>query len=54
MSASCVYTIRIPEEVRRAMDEMKDVNWQSEIRQTVVEMVKAKKRQKLLAVADEV
>lgn len=36
------------------MDEMKDVDWQSDIRQAVVEMVKAKKRQKLLAVADEV
>ncbi len=54
MSASCVYTIRIPEDVRKAMDEMKDINWQSDIRQAVVEMVKAKKRQKLLAEADEV
>lgn len=54
MSASCVYTIRIPKEVRKTMDEMKDVNWQSDIRQAVVEIVKAKKRQKLLAEADEV
>lgn len=54
MSTSCVYTIRIPQDVRNAMDEMKDVNWQADIRQAVVEMVKAKKRQKLLEKADEV
>jgi hypothetical protein len=35
------------------MDEMKDINWQSEIRQSVVELAKEKKRQKLLAEARE-
>ncbi len=54
MSTSCVYTIRIPKDVRNTMDEMKDVNWQADIRQAVVELVKAKKRQKLLEKADEV
>lgn len=53
MSTSCVYTVRIPEEVRKIMDEMKDINWQSEIRQSVVELAKEKKRQKLLAEARE-
>jgi hypothetical protein len=53
MSTSCVYTVRIPEEVRKMMDEMKDINWQSEIRQSVVELAKEKKRQKLLAEARE-
>jgi hypothetical protein len=32
---------------------MKEVNWQSDIKAAVVELVKAKKRQKLLAEADE-
>jgi len=53
MSTSCVYTIRIPTNVRQIMDEMKDVNWQSDIRQVIEEMVKEKKRQTLLAEARE-
>jgi uncharacterized UPF0146 family protein len=53
MSTSCVYTIRIPTNVRQIMDEMKDVNWQSDIRQAIEEMVKEKKRQTLLAEARE-
>jgi hypothetical protein len=43
-----VYTIRIPAEVRQMMDEMKDINWQSDIRQAVEELVKEKRRQALL------
>lgn len=35
------------------MDEMKDVNWQSDIRQVIEELVKEKKRQMLLAEACE-
>ena len=54
MATSCVYTIRIPNEVRKAMDEMPGVNWQSDIRQAVVDMVKARKRQKLLTESDAV
>jgi len=53
MSTSSVYTIRIPTEVRQIMDEMKDVNWQSDIRQVIEELVREKKRQKLLAEARE-
>ena len=30
------------------MDEMKDINWQSDIRQAVEELVKEKRRQALL------
>ena len=30
-----VYSIRIDDRVRRMMDEMNDVNWQAEIRQSV-------------------
>jgi transcriptional regulator of met regulon len=52
MSTSCVYTIRIPVEVRQMMDEMKDVNWQSDIKEAIEELVRARKRQKLLDDAD--
>ena len=53
MSASCVYTIRIPAEVRQMMNEMKDVNWQSDIRQAVEELVREKRRHILLIEARE-
>ena len=53
MSASCVYTIRIPAEVRQMMDEMKDINWQSDIRQAVEELVREKRRHILLNEARE-
>ncbi|MBN1323482.1 MAG: hypothetical protein JW986_05710 [Methanotrichaceae archaeon] len=49
MSTSSVYTIRIPTAIRQMMDEMKDVNWQSDIRHSIEELVKEKRRQKLLA-----
>lgn len=35
------------------MDEMKEINWQSDIRQVVVELVREKKRQRLLFDASE-
>jgi hypothetical protein len=53
MTTSSVYTIRIPKDVRKIMDEMKDVNWQSDIRQMVEDLVREKKRQTLLAEAHE-
>jgi len=37
---------------RRMMDEMKDINWQSDIRQMIVELVREKKRQRLLVESD--
>jgi hypothetical protein len=46
-----VDAIRIPRDVRQIMDEMKDVNWQSDIRQVVEDLVREKKRQSLLAEA---
>ena len=44
MPTSSVYTIRIPKEVRQIMDEMKDVNWQSDIRQVIEELVREKEK----------
>lgn len=48
-----MYTIRIPAEVRQMMDEMKDINWQSDIRQAVEELVREKRRHILLNEARE-
>jgi len=54
MPSSSVYTIRIPNEIRKMMDEMKEVNWQSDIKQAVEELVREKRRQKLLSEAGEI
>jgi homoserine kinase len=49
-----VYTIRIPADVRQMMDDMKETNWQSDIRQAVEDLVRERRRQKLLAEAREI
>ncbi len=49
-----VYSIRIPQEIRKMMEEMKEINWQGEIRRVVEELVRNKKREKLLAEAKEI
>ena len=54
MKTTNVYTIRIPSQVRQMMDEMKDVNWQSEIRQAVEDLVRKRRRERLLSDAGEV
>lgn len=54
MPSSSVYTIRVPNEIRKMMDEMKDVNWQSDIRQAVEELVRERRRLKLLSEAGEI
>ena len=36
------------------MEEMKEINWQEEIRRAVEELVRNKKREKLLAEAKEI
>lgn len=48
MSTS-VYSIHLEDSTRRMMDEMTDVNWQSEIREMVEDLVRAKKKQRFLA-----
>jgi len=48
-----VYSIRLDDRVRRMMDDMPEVNWQAEIRHTVERMVREKKKQRLLAEAQE-
>jgi hypothetical protein len=54
MTTSSVYAIRIPTEVRQMMDEMKEINWQSDIRLAVEDLVRERRRQKLLSEAGEI
>jgi hypothetical protein len=48
MSTKPVYSIRIPEEVRDLMRNMKDVDWHEEIRTMIEELVKKKNKERLL------
>ena len=49
--ATSVYSIRLDDHVRRMMDEIRDVNWQAEIREAVEKMVREKKKQHFLVEA---
>lgn len=53
MSTKSVYSIRVPSELRKMMNEMNEVNWQEEIRRIVEELVKNKSKERLLAEAKE-
>ena len=53
MSTKSVYSIRIPAGLRQLMNEMKEVNWQEEISRLVEELVKSKRKERLLAEAKE-
>jgi uncharacterized membrane-anchored protein YjiN (DUF445 family) len=48
-----VYSIRLEKEIRQMMAEMDDVNWQTEIKQIVEKMIKERKKQRILARAQE-
>ena len=48
-----VYSIRLELEIRQMMEEMNDVNWQTEIKQIVEKTVKERKKQRILARAQE-
>jgi len=54
MSTKTVYSIRVPVELRKAMEELKEINWQEEIRRLVEELVKNKSKERLLADAKEI
>ncbi|MFZ3058190.1 MAG: hypothetical protein WA102_00500 [Candidatus Methanoperedens sp.] len=51
MSTKTVYSIRIPAELRKMMQEMAEINWQEEIRCLLEEHVKNKRKERLLAKA---
>ena len=54
MSTKTVYSIRVPVELRKMMEELKEINWQEEIRRLVEELVKTKSKERLLADAKEI
>ncbi|CAD7772846.1 hypothetical protein FHEFKHOI_01318 [Candidatus Methanoperedenaceae archaeon GB50] len=54
MSTKTVYSIRVPVELRKMMEEMRDINWQEEIRKVVEELVKNKRKERLLAEAKKI
>ena len=53
MSTTTVYSIRVPVELRKMMEEMREINWQNEIRGVVEELVKNKSKERLLTDAKE-
>ena len=52
MSTKCLYSIRIPSEFRKMMDEMDDVNWQEEIRQLTIRLIREESKKRLLKDAE--
>jgi len=54
MPTKTVYSIRVPVELRKMMEEMRDINWQEEIRKVVEELVKNKRKEILLAEAKKI
>lgn len=54
MSTKTVYSIRIPTKFRRIMDEMEDVNWQEEIREVTLKLIKEKNKKRLLKESEEI
>ncbi len=53
MSTKTVYSIRVPEEIRELMKDIKDVDWQEEIRTMVEQLVRKKSKERLLTEANE-
>jgi hypothetical protein len=53
MSTKSVYSIRVTAGLRQLMKEMNEVNWQEEITRLVEELVKSKRKERLLAEAKE-
>jgi hypothetical protein len=47
-----VFSIRVADEVHRMMEDMKDVNWNMDIKKLVEEFVKEKRRERLLEESD--
>ncbi len=51
--STTVYSIRIPREIREAMEKMKDVDWQEEIRKMIIARVRKELKRRLLMEAKE-
>lgn len=53
MSTKSVYSVRIDSRVRKMIEEMSDQNWQEEIRMLIEQTVRKKRKEQLLAQAEE-
>lgn len=51
--STAVYSIRIDERIRKIMEQMPDVDWQAEVKQSVERTVREKKKERMLAEAKE-
>jgi hypothetical protein len=54
MSTKSVYSIRIPNKYRKMMDDMKDVNWQEEMRAITIQLIQEKAKKRLLKESQEI
>ena len=51
--STTVYSVRIPKEIRDAMEKAKDIDWQEEIRKMIIERVRQETKKRLLKEARE-
>jgi hypothetical protein len=51
--STTVYSIRIPREIRDAMEKTKDIDWQEEIRKMIIDRVRQETKRRLLEEARE-
>lgn len=52
--STTVYSVRIPKEIRDAMEKTKDIDWQEEIRRMIIERVRQETKKRLLEEAKEI
>ncbi len=52
--STTVYSVRIPKEIRDAMEKTKDIDWQEEIRKMIIERVRQETKKRLLEEAKEI
>jgi len=54
MAESSVYSVRIDPRIRTIMDEMKDEDWQAEIRNLIEAFVRRRRKEELLHQSEEI
>ncbi len=48
-----VYSVRIPKEIKKAMERLKEIDWQDEIRKLITQKVKEESKKRFLLEAKE-
>jgi hypothetical protein len=51
--STTVYSVRIPKEIRDAMEKIENIDWQEEIRKMIIERVRQETKRRLLEEARE-